>query len=251
MKQTNNILELLNGKTPFQQKYIVDNAKSLLNCCVSFCKHYDIYEDTKTAFKTLKNYVHDPFDENTEAQTEEEYEKKLDELYDQISAGFYLYVDDYDFDYKYYSQLEKASDDYSFSAKSWENFQSKIVEYENIRNKYDKEYAQTTDCLIQKCAFRLLNDKDVENMIELYNFQTPKTDATLHFTIAQIRKLLVSGKLSEFSSASGRKKQFFKLQCGKNLNQLKKYVENLDLLAEIYDDCYNIFQEQVKKAQSK
>lgn len=251
MEQEKNILDLLNSKTPFQQKYIADGAKSLFDRCVSYCKYYDIYENTKPAFKTLKNYVHDPFGESIEQQSEEKLDELLDELYEKMYAGFYLCVDNYEFDFAYFNQLEKASDNYPISAKSWENFKSSIAEYKNIKKKYDEAYDTVTDSLMKKCVLRLLNDDDVKRLTDLYDCQTPKSDVALHLTIAQIRKLLTWGKVSEYSSTSGRKKQFFKLQCGKNLNQLENYVANLDFLAEIYDECNSVFQEQVEKAQSK
>lgn len=243
MSQEQNILMLLNGTTPFYQ-YYAGYVKSLFSYCVSYCKLFDIYNNTREAYQTLKYYIGGGFEQHTDI----ELDKQADEIFGKIYAGFYWDTEDCNLNSNFKSMLEVSNSEYSVSKKSWEYFRSSIEEYEKIKTTYENKYATITNSLMEESILRVLNDEIIENLKYLYNCQSSITEIRLWYTIRQIQYLLIKGKLSEYSSPSNRKKQIFKLRCGKNLSQLENYITNLDFLLELYNECNAIFQENIEKA---
>lgn len=242
MSQEQNILMLLNGTTPFYQ-YYAGYVKSLFSYCVSYCKLFDIYNNTREAYQTLKYYIEGGFKTYTVEELNEQVETKFEKMY----AAFYWDAEDYNLNDKFMSILQESNSKYSPGEKNWKHFQSSIEEYKTIKAKYESKYATITKSLMEKSILRVLNDETIKNLKDLYNCQSPIAEIRLWYTIRQIRYLLIEGKFSEYSSSSGRKKQIFKLKCGKNYNELKNYITSLDSLVENYDD----FQDEIKQAQSK
>ena len=238
MTQEQNILMLLDGTSPLYQHY-ANYIKSLFGYCVSYCKLFDIYNNTRGAYQTLKYYIKSGF----ELHTVEELNEQVDTTFEKMYAAFYWDAKDYNLNEQFISDLEECNSEYSFNEKSWKCFQSSIEKYKKTKAKYENKYTTITNSLMEECILRVLNDEIIENLKYLYNCQNPIAEIRLWYTIRQIQYLLVDGKFSEYSSSSGRKKQIFKLKCGKNYNELKNYITNLDFLVENYDD----FQDEIKE----